>query len=59
MADGKTTNLFVPEPLRSRIVAQAEADKRLYKPELLVLLEEAVDKREKKAAPRTAQPSDM
>lgn len=50
--DGATTNLFVPEHVRLRIVAQADVDKRNYKPELLVLVEEALDRRERRPSPR-------
>lgn len=54
MADGSTTNLFVPADLKARIEGQADVDQRPYKKELIVLLGEAVERREKRqpAAPR-------
>lgn len=44
-----TTNLTVPVELRDRILKQGEADRRPYKQEILVLLDEAVAARERKA----------
>lgn len=41
------TNLEVPGDLRERIERQAERDRRNYKPEILVLLEEALEARER------------
>jgi hypothetical protein len=49
MADMETrTNLSVPVVLYERIMEQAEADRRQYKPEIIVLLEEALAIRERK-----------
>lgn len=56
--DERRTNLAVPMPLAERIEAQATGDRRPYKQELLVLLEEAVERREKRSVPRQAMPSD-
>lgn len=53
----RRTNLAVPIWLVDRIEVQAKADRRPYKQELLTLLEEAVDKREKRF-PRQPMPSD-
>lgn len=46
------TNLAVPVELYERVMVQAEADRRQYKPEIIVLLEEALEQREKRAAKR-------
>lgn len=60
MADGSTTNLFVPGDLKARIETLGEADQRPYKKELIVLLTEAVERREKRqsSAPRQPMPSE-
>lgn len=52
MADDKpadqTTNLTVPGALRARVMDECEGDRRTYKAELLVLLEEALDARDRR-----------
>lgn len=44
----RRTNLEMPVELAERIEAQGKIDRRNFKPELLVLLEEAVTAREKR-----------
>lgn len=45
----RTTNVVIPPELRQRIEASAEGDKRKMKPQMLVLIEEALDARDRKA----------
>lgn len=49
MADEETrlVQIAVPVKLKERILAQGKIDRREYKPEILTLLEEACDAREK------------
>ncbi len=42
------TNLEVPDDLREEIEAEAEADLRKYKPEIIALLREAVADRKRR-----------
>jgi len=44
------TNLPVPVPLRDRVIASAIADRRTYKAQMIELVEEALDARERKGA---------
>ena len=44
------TLLELPVPLRTRIVSHAQRDGRTIRPEILKLLEEALDAREKTTA---------
>lgn len=46
--DEKRTNLSVPAALKERVERQCGKDRRPYKAELLVLVEEALDAREKR-----------
>jgi hypothetical protein len=43
----RRTNLEVPPEMEVRIKAQAKIDRRLYRPEIMVLLDEALAAREK------------
>lgn len=45
----RTTNLAIPPDLRSRIQKSADADSRRLKPQTLILIEEALDARDRKA----------
>ncbi len=45
----RTTNVALPHDLRERIERAAVEDKRKLKPQMLVLIEEALDARAKKA----------
>lgn len=42
------TNLSMPEAMRERIIPQAKIDRRSFKAEILVLLDEALTARERK-----------
>lgn len=44
------TRLSVPDDIKDRIDVEAKADRRTYKGEILALVEEALDARDKKAA---------
>lgn len=48
----RTTNLAIPADLRARIETSAEEDARKAKPQMLILLKEALDARDKKAGRR-------
>lgn len=43
----ETTNLPVPVAVKNRVLVQAKGDMRTYKAELLALVIEALDRREK------------
>ncbi len=45
-----TTNLRMPKRLKDRVMKQAAKDRRNFKPELLELLEEALQNRERRSA---------
>ena len=45
----RTTNLAIPATLRKRIEDSANADSRRMKPQTLILIEEALDARDKKS----------
>lgn len=49
VAEKVLTQIAVPADLKRRIEAQGEVDMRAYRSEIIVLLEEAVSTREKKA----------
>lgn len=42
------TNLPVPVPLRDKVIASAAQDHRTYKGQIIALVEEALDARERK-----------
>jgi len=50
MSDVSRTNLEVPVSTKERVDREAHADRRSYKAELIVLVEEALVARERKAA---------
>jgi len=45
----RTTNLAIPPDLRKRIEKSAAEDSRRMKPQTIILIEEALDARDKKA----------
>lgn len=45
----KALPLYIPETLRKKVEASAEQDRRKLSPQILVLVEEALEARERKA----------
>lgn len=46
----RTTNLAIPAELRLRVEKSAKSDSRKMKPQILILLSEALDARDKKGS---------